>query len=212
MAPATGREPLTVLIVDDDEVDRLRVERFLRQVPDAAFSLKVATTAAAGIEAMQASTFDCVLLDYRLPDGTAIDVLEAVRAAEGRGPPIVVQTVNESDTAAIDAVGHGAQDYLVKGNFDRILLYRAIRYAIERHRLALERNRLLAELQDATARIRSLEGILPICSHCKRIRDEVGHWTQLERYISERSEALFSHGICPECARRYYSEYLDKGS
>lgn len=211
MKHAGASRALRVLIVDDDEVDRLRVERFLRQVPDAAFELEVATTAAAGIAAIRDQAFDCVLLDYRLPDGTAIDVLGAIRAAEGRGPPVVVQTVNESDTAAIDAVAQGAQDYLVKGSFDRVLLYRAIRYAIERHRLAVERNRLLTELQDAMARIRSLEGILPICSHCKRIRDEGGRWTQLERYISERSDALFSHGICPECARRYYSEYLDKG-
>ncbi len=209
MSPESGKS-LRILVVDDDEVDRLRIERFLRQVPETSFELETATTVATGIEAIRSRSFDCVLLDYRLPDGNAIDLLDAVEAPRGLSPPIVVQTVNDSESAAVDAVAHGAQDYLVKGSFDRVLLYRSIRYAIERDRLAREKSRLLAELQDAMARIRKLEGILPICAHCKRIRDESGKWTQVERYISERSEAAFSHGVCPDCAREYYHEYLDK--
>lgn len=208
MRLAPGRT-LRILVVDDDEVDRLRVERFLRQVPDTTFELETATTVAAGVDAIRSRAFDCVLLDYRLPDGNAIDLLDAVEAPRGLCPPIVVQTVNDSEGAAVDAVAHGAQDYLVKGSFDRVLLYRSIRYAIERDRLAREKSRLLAELQEAIARIRKLEGILPICAHCKRIRDESGRWTQLERFISEHSDAAFSHGVCPDCAREHYREYLD---
>lgn len=58
-------------------------------------------------------------------------------------------------------------------------------------------------------RVRILEGILPICAFCKRIRDANESWQPLESYISGRSEATFSHGFCPDCARKHYGEYLD---
>lgn len=59
-------------------------------------------------------------------------------------------------------------------------------------------------------RIRYLEGILPVCASCKKIRDEYGRWQPIEIYIVERSEAEFSHGLCPECAGKYFPEY-EKG-
>lgn len=201
---------LRILVIDDDEVDRLRIARFLGQVPGGVFRIESTTTVAGGVAAIRENSFDCVLLDYRLPDGTAMDVLEAVEASRGLCPPIVVQTVNGSDEAALVAVAHGAQDYLVKGGFDSPLLYRSIRYAIERDRLNKERNTLLAQLQEAFEHIRRLEGILPICSHCKKIRDEAGEWTQLERYIMMHSGAQFSHGVCPQCAQQFYSDYLKR--
>lgn len=76
----------------------------------------------------------------------------------------------------------------------------------------LENARLVAELRDALERVKRLQGLLPICAHCKKIRDDQGYWNQIENYISEHSEADFTHGICPECAEKYYKEYLDEGS
>lgn len=69
--------------------------------------------------------------------------------------------------------------------------------------------RLLAEkarLEEALAQIRRLSGLLPICASCKKVRDDRGYWTQIEAYVRERSEADFTHGICPECAARLYPE------
>lgn len=57
-------------------------------------------------------------------------------------------------------------------------------------------------------KVKTLEGVLPICSSCKRIRTEDGDYEQIEKYITEKSEASFSHGICPECAKKLYPEYL----
>jgi C4-dicarboxylate-specific signal transduction histidine kinase len=62
------------------------------------------------------------------------------------------------------------------------------------------------ELETALSEIKTLKGILPICSHCKKIRDDDGYWNQLEAYISAHSEAQISHGICRECAEKYYPE------
>ena len=69
--------------------------------------------------------------------------------------------------------------------------------------------RLRAEkekVEEALAKVKKLSGLLPICSHCKKIRDDKGYWNQIESYIHEHSEAEFSHGICQECATKYYSD------
>ena len=66
------------------------------------------------------------------------------------------------------------------------------------------RDRLLGELQAALAEVKRLSGLIPICSYCKRVRDDEGYWQGVEKYVTERSEALFSHGICPTCAAAHF--------
>jgi PAS domain S-box-containing protein len=79
----------------------------------------------------------------------------------------------------------------------------------ERRRGEEEERRLVVQLQDATASLKTLSGLLPICASCKKIRDDRGSWNQIEDYIKERSEALFTHGICPECARKVHPDWDD---
>jgi len=76
----------------------------------------------------------------------------------------------------------------------------------ERKQSELEKERLLVELQQALAEIKTLSGLLPICSYCKKIRDDKGYWNQLESYISKHSEASFTHSICPECYEKELSK------
>lgn len=78
----------------------------------------------------------------------------------------------------------------------------------ERKQLEDERERLIAELQEALARVKTLSGLLPICAWCKKIRDDKGYWNQLEQYISHYSEAEFTHGVCPECVKKIQKEEL----
>jgi len=77
----------------------------------------------------------------------------------------------------------------------------------ERKQIAMERETLIIELQDALTQIKTLKGLLPICASCKKIRDKEGCWLILEEYIQDHSEAQFSHGICPECAKQLYPEF-----
>ncbi len=81
----------------------------------------------------------------------------------------------------------------------------------ERNRLEKERERLISELKDALAQVRTLEGFLPICASCKKIRDDKGYWNQIENYIKDHSLVQFSHGICPECMTELYPEVTLKG-
>lgn len=205
-------QPLRILVIDDDEVDRMRTVRLLGQIPGRKFILTEAVNVAAGIAAVKTNAFDCILLDFRLPDGDAIDVLKGIEAAKGECPPVILQTVMDDEEIALETVALGAQDYLVKGRFDSALLMRTIRYAIQRDMLAKERNRFAAELVAAQRKISALEGLLPICSFCKKIRNaENGDkWEQMENYISQHSNAHFSHGVCPECAKTHYGIALKK--
>ena len=75
-----------------------------------------------------------------------------------------------------------------------------------RKNLEEEREKIIHQLKNALKKVRQLSGLLPICSHCKKIRDDEGYWTEIESYIDKRSEAEFSHGICKECAEKYYPE------
>jgi hypothetical protein len=74
-----------------------------------------------------------------------------------------------------------------------------------------EKSKVITDLQEALAKVKTLSGFLPICASCKKIRDDKGYWNQIEAYISEHSAAEFSHGICPECIEKLYPDvYHDK--
>ncbi len=73
-----------------------------------------------------------------------------------------------------------------------------------------ERKKLIIELQDSIAAVKTLRGLLPICASCKKVRDDKGYWNQIESYITEHSEAEFSHGLCPDCSQKLYPEYGKK--
>lgn len=80
----------------------------------------------------------------------------------------------------------------------------------ERKKIEAEREELILELQKALSQVKTLHGLLPICASCKKIKNDKGYWEQIETYISNHSEADFSHGICPECAEKLYPEYFKK--
>jgi len=104
----------------------------------------------------------------------------------------------------------GAQDYLVKGQINGSTLLRTLRYAVERKQIERERDKLILELQQALAEVKKLGGLLPICSSCKKIRDDRGYWHQVEQYIAAHSEAQFSHGVCEDCMRKLYPGLADE--
>jgi len=93
-------------------------------------------------------------------------------------------------------------------NSDRMqildLLFSTYQNSLQQKRELERKNK---ELKEALDTINTLHGIIPICSNCKKIRDDKGSWSQIEAYIGKHSEAQFSHGICPECARKLYPEF-----
>lgn len=87
-----------------------------------------------------------------------------------------------------------------------------LRDITERKRAEAEREGLIARLQDALAQVRTLRGLVPICAWCKKVRDDEGYWEQVETYVTNRTEARFSHGICPECRAAIEREHAARSS
>jgi PAS domain S-box-containing protein len=69
-----------------------------------------------------------------------------------------------------------------------------------------EREKLIQELRFALDNVKTLQGLIPICANCKKIRDDKGYWNQVEGYIMEHSDATFTHGVCPDCAKKIFEE------
>lgn len=79
----------------------------------------------------------------------------------------------------------------------------------ERKELEQEREKLIAQLQEALTQVKTLSGFLPICASCKKIRDDSGYWKQIETYLAAHADVTFSHGLCPDCAKKLYGEFID---
>ena len=203
-------ETLHILLIDDDVVDRAAFKRHLgrcRSMPS--YELHEADTLAMAEEAMECQRFDCVMLDFRLPDGTALDFFRKAKDKKTSDIPIIILTVLDDRALGLEMVEAGAQDYLVKGSFDDRLLEKTIRYAMERVKLLSAKNRLVKELGSALERIQTLEGIIPICSVCKKIRSDDGVWERMEIYVSKHTNAQFSHGFCEQCYETFSREQLE---
>ena len=74
----------------------------------------------------------------------------------------------------------------------------------------IELEKVNQDLQHALAEVKTLSGLLPICAHCKKIRDDKGYWNQIETYMAKRIDVEFTHGICPSCANKFFPEALQK--
>ena len=129
-------QTLRLLLIEDDEVDRLSVERMLKR-STLEVEIRAAECLSDALSALAEERFDCVLLDLNLPDGDGLDLLKRLQDAErGALAPVVVLTGHKEQALIHACLGAGAQDYLIKGKFEADALERAIRYAQDRHRLA----------------------------------------------------------------------------
>ncbi|OGR44344.1 MAG: hypothetical protein A2X35_02650 [Elusimicrobia bacterium GWA2_61_42] len=195
---------IRILIIEDEPVSAGITLRMLKEA-GLGSDVSVKETLKEGLKSIAADGADVTLLDMGLPDSGGAATIKAVC---GKFPslPVVVMTGTEDEAAGIDALKDGAQDYLVKGQFGHRELKRTVRYAIERKQLVNEKEALIAQLREALKQVKQLTGLLPICADCKKIRTDKGDWMQLESYISEHSEALFTHGFCENCYRKRLKE------
>jgi CheY-like chemotaxis protein len=189
-----------VLLVEDDPA---YVEYIKDLVTEVIREIKImvdnSSTLAEAIETVDQRDFDVVLMDLMLPDSMGLETFQQFNERAPNIPVILLSSLDDSQLAT-KAVSEGAQDYLPKRGLSSRLLLRSIRYAIERQKLVLN-------LQQALNEVRRLRGFLPICSNCKKIRNDKGYWQAVEVYVQEHSDAQFSHGICPECLKKLYPEF-----
>ncbi len=326
-------EKLRILLVDDDDIDREAIERYLLKI-NFSCTIQTAESKAGALELLEKNSYDIVLLDFNLGDGTGLEIMPYTGSM-----PVIFITGSGSEDIAVKAMNQGAYDYLIKDlarNYIKVLpstlvnvlkrkraeeasqaaqeeldsilrtvpdiiyrlnndsvitfisdsvrkygyqpediigksvfdmvhpedkeksvykinerrggdrstksfevrlltknqvsipfeifsvsaegLYQSERVCSDtflgtqgiardiskRKKAEIERESLISELQEAVENIRTLNGLLPICANCKKIRDDKGYWNQIEGYIQKHSEAKFSHGICPECSDQFY--------
>lgn len=194
----------TILIIDDHPATRMLLADILQE-----YRLLVASNGQEAIELVQANPFtiDLILLDIIMPGINGYEVCQRVKADERtRDIPVVFLTVMEEEYDEAHGFAVGVTDYIVKP-ISRMRLLARVRnqLALRQKQRELELNN--RELQAALNQIKTLHGILPICSFCKQIRNDQGAWQRLEEYIQHHSEAEFSHSICPKCAKEHYPEY-----
>jgi len=169
------------------------------------------TTTVNGIEAWQvlqrSDAPALAILDWIMPELDGREVIRRVRALPETDRPtyFIMLTAKDKKVDVIAGLDAGANDYLTKP-FDP----GELRARVEVGRRMVEMQAALVakieQLRQALEHIKTLHGILPICMHCKKIRNDQGYWNQVEAYISRHSDVTFSHGICPDCLRRVYPE------
>jgi CheY-like chemotaxis protein len=195
-------DKICLLLVEDNPRFARLIKEFLSNAKNIQFKIVIIDTLSEALEYLKKGNPDIILLDLILPDSKGLDTFQAVYTAFP-DIPVVIQTGLDDEELALEAVHKGAQDYIIKSEINEDILVRSMRYAIERQKL-------IVELKTARQQIKVLSGLLPICSYCKRIRDDSGYWKKLETYIAEHSEADFSHSICPECIKKYFPELYNQ--
>jgi CheY-like chemotaxis protein len=152
--------------------------------------------------------YDVILADYHLPRWTGVKALEALQE-RGKEIPFILVSGHVSEETALDLITKGADDYIFKDRIMRLPL--AVRRVLREQRLlrerqlaAIEKEKLIAQLEDAAEEVRRLNGLLPICMGCKRILDAKGRWHRVEIYIQKHSRGQVSPCLCPECSTQLY--------
>jgi DNA-binding NtrC family response regulator len=198
---------LHLLIVEDLPDDAVLMQRELEQAGYEVTSERVENEGALRAALAQGG-WHAVLCDYTLPQFSGKRALIIVRSIDPDLPFIYVSgTIGED--VAVEAMKSGAQDYVMKNNLQRLApaVERELREAQlrrEHRKLQADRERLIKELQAALMDVKRLSGLLPICSGCKKIRNDRNEWQLLEFFIRENSEAQFTHSLCPDCMNKFY--------
>jgi len=153
---------------------------------------------------------DLILLDVMMPEMDGYEVcLKLKDNQETSDIPVLFLTAKVESADIVEGFTVGALDYITKP-FNQAELLARVRTHL-RLKMAQDREKqLILDLQASLEKIKVLSGMLPICSHCKKIRDDQGYWQQIETYIVEHSEVEFSHSICNDCIRVLYPEMADK--
>lgn len=198
-------QSIRVLLVDDDEEDFIITRDLLSDIEHCYFDLDWVSNYSQALDVIGLLEHDVCLVDYRLGAATGVDLLNEIDATNSP-TPIILLTGQGDRQVDLESMKSGASDYLSKARLDPDLLERSIRYSIDRKRAQREKDDLIDKLQSAMNEINTLGGMLPICASCKNIRDDNGYWSAVELYISERSDAEFSHSMCPACVAEWYPD------
>ncbi len=186
-----------ILIVDDNSENLRLLSQTLIQ---RGYTVRPAKSGKMALTAVEEMPPDLFLLDIMMPEMDGYTLCQRLKADEKlKAIPVIFLTARSASEDIVKGFEMGAVDYILKPFRIPELLAR-----VETH---IQLRQTIVRLQDALDHIQTLEGLLPICASCKKIRDEKGAWNSIEAYISDRTKANFTHGICPECAKKLYPDF-----
>jgi len=190
---------MKILIAEDDPVSRVFLEMTLVKW---GYEVVVTCDGNEAWETMQCEAPAIAILDWMMPGIDGVEVCRRARSVEtSTATYVILLTAKSEKDDVVEGLGAGADDYVTKP-FNRAELQARIKAGariVELQRNLADR---VVELQSALARVKQLQGLLPICSYCKRVRDDQNYWQQVDAYVSKHSDVEFSHGICPPCYDR----------
>lgn len=201
-----GKLAISILYVEDEEVTRSAVARMLKR---RVLTVYEAENGRDGLDLYKQYRPDIVISDIRMPLLDGMEMSKEIKALD-KNSKIILTTAHSDASILINSIEVGIDKYIMKP-LDMASLFSSVEKCAENITLEKkiqqqdkEKDELIAKLQDALDNVKTLSGLLPICSSCKKIRDDKGYWQQIESYIREHSEAQFSHGICPDCLKKLY--------
>ena len=196
--------PSTILIIDDHPATR----KLLGDILGDLYHVLLVSNGREALDAVRDNhMIDLILLDIIMPGMNGYEVCQRLKEDERTSDiPVVFLTVMEEDHDEVRGFAVGVADYIVKP-ISRLRLLARVKNQLALRQKQRELELKNCELQAAIDQIKTLQGVLPICSFCKQIRNDQGAWQRLEEYIQHHSEAEFSHGICPKCAEEHYPDY-----
>ena len=187
-----------ILVIDDQPANLKVLRSFLKQQN---FEVRMAENGDWALQVLDTYQPDIILLDVMMPGMDGFDTCRRIKANKATaGIPVIFMTALDSVEDKVAGFEAGGVDYITKPFHQVEVLAR-----VNTH-ITLRKQKL--ELKQALAEVKKLSGILPICAHCKKIRDDKGYWGQVEDYITKHSEAMFSHGMCPTCNEKHYGDIL----
>jgi CheY-like chemotaxis protein len=199
---------MMVLIAEDDPVTRRLLEVRLTQW---GYPLLVTSNGQEAWDTIQQVQEPLlVLLDWMMPKMDGIDVCRQIRDSRKDIPThVIFLTARGAREDILRGFEAGADDYLQKP-FDHEELRARVRVGERILLLEHDLAQRVRQLEEALEKVKSLEGLLPICSCCKKIRNDRDYWQEVEQYVGERSKAQFSHGVCLECLEKHVKPELER--
>ena len=192
------------LIADDDRISRRVLEAALSRL---GIESRLADNGAAAWDVIQRTGPSLAILDWMMPSLDGLELCRRIRETpEHAHMYVILLTGRQGRDDVIQGLDAGADDYLVKP-FDQRELGARVRTGLRILSLQRQLTEQIEALRETLANVKQLKGLLPICSYCKRIRKDQDYWQHLEAYISDHSDAQFSHGICPGCLPHAHSEF-----
>ena len=199
---------MKVLIADDEPFFRRLLQAAL--APEGYELLEVGDGAEALRALHGAAPPPLAILDWVMPGMSGVDVCRKVREGALRTQPYLILVTSQDRPADIVAgLEAGADDYVIKP-FDPPELRARVQVGARVVTLQQTLADRVQALEDALGRVKQLQGLLPICAYCKKVRDDKNYWHQVESYVARHSEAEFSHGICPDCYERFARPALER--